>query len=230
MLIVLILLGIILLLLLLVILIVLSTLRIEIEDFRADNYKRNEHIVKEYFIFIRLYLFNKLKWFGIKIDKAKVLKIKKGSLLKYIDNKMGIKRGEELNTLEKLIIKKRKELFNKETLKDVKGLKIYISKLNFKLDIGTVSTVLTPFVVVFISSVLSILLTNGIENLEYSKCNYKITPLYMERNIFKIKVNCIINIKIVHIMNIIYFLAKKRRSDNEDGRTSDRRSHVYSHE
>ena len=59
---------------------------------------------------------------------------------------------------------------------------------------------------------------------------YKIEPLYLNHNIYEIKLNCIFEIKMVHIINMIYYFIKKRRGENHEQRTSDRRAYGYSYE
>ena len=104
-------------------------------------------------------------------------------------------------------------------------------KLNFK--IGFEDVFLTTYAVPFISTLISFVLklTTKNVNLQNKKREYyyKIEPIYNE-NIINLRLNCIINVKIVHIINIIYiFLIKKGRSDKYE-RTSYRRSYGYGHE
>jgi len=226
---VLILLIIILVALILLILVMSSTLSIEIQNFEANNYVKEEKIIKDYMVHIHLYLGKRIRWFGLKIDQKRINKFKTGRLLKGIDKRFGVKRGEELQTIEKLLIDNKKKILSKKTLKNIKELRLNVSRLNLYLDIGSKNVIITSFIVAFISSGISILLGKNINADERKKYYYLITPLYMDKNIFKIKVNCIINVKVVHIMNMLYILLKKR-SGNKYGGTSNRRAYDYSHE
>ena len=62
------------------------------------------------------------------------------------------------------------------------------------------------------------------------KYEYKIKPIFGKQNFLKICIDCIINLKMVHIINIIYILKKKRSVNKYDKRTSDRRAYAYSNE
>ena len=63
---------------------------------------------------------------------------------------------------------------------------------------------------------------------DYKKTNFKIIPLYKYGNAINFRLNCIINVKLVHIIHIIYILSKKGMIKNE--RASNRRSYDYSYE
>jgi len=224
-----ILLGIILIFLTNFMLLTLSTLSIEIKDFEADNYEKQEENLKKYIVFVRIYLFNKIKWIGFKIDKKRILKFKKGYLLKIINKKLGVERGEELKKIEKITLKNIKKVFNRRTLKIIKDADVEISKLNLDFDIGLENVIITAFAVSAISSAISIIIGRNVKEYGSKKIYYQITPVYINKNVFKIKLNCIINVKMVHIMNIIYVLLKRRRR-NIYGGTSNRRTYDYSHE
>lgn len=215
--------------LLVFVLITFSTLKIEIEKFEADNYDKKEKAVKDYLLFVRLYLFNKIRWFGIKIDKERIETLKEGYLLKLLDKKLGVEKGEELKRLEQFIIENRRKILSKKFLRKIGELNVYVSKINLKFDVGTKNPILTAFIVTFLSSVISILIGKKIKHFRKENYRYLINPVYINKNIFKIKVNCIINVKMVHIMNMIYVFSK-RRSDSKYGRTSNRRTYDYSHE
>lgn len=65
-------------------------------------------------------------------------------------------------------------------------------------------------------------------NVDPNKTEFRIIPLYNFGNSIKFNLNCIISVKIVHIIYVIYILLKTRRRKNE--RTSNRRSYDYSYE
>ena len=125
------------------------------------------------------------------------------------------------------------ELFKKDfsfqDLKLLKKIKPNVSLLNLELKIGTEDAILTSFIVFLISTGISILLPHVIKRYDKNKYKYLITPLYFQKNLYQIKLNCIIEIKLVHIINMIYIFIKKRRSDKNE-RTSNRRPYDYSYE
>ena len=65
---------------------------------------------------------------------------------------------------------------------------------------------------------------------KYQNYIYNIKPIYNNKNLYKINLNCIIEIKMVHIINIIYMLLKKGRKKNECSTTSNRKPYAYSYE
>ena len=89
--------------------------------------------------------------------------------------------------------------------------------------------VLTAFIVFFVSTLISVLLPNIVKKSKNKYCDYIVQPIYVDKNVYKIEFNCIIELKIVHIISIIYFLAKKGRSDKNE-RASNRRSYEYGYE
>ena len=69
-----------------------------------------------------------------------------------------------------------------------------------------------------------------ITRLKKERYIYNIKPLYYNKNLYKINLNCIIEIKMVHIINIIFILIKKGRKKNEQSTTSNRKPYAYSYE
>ena len=111
---------------------------------------------------------------------------------------------------------------NKEKLYLLK--KINLQKLDLNLEIGTVDLMVTTLIIPFLSSFLSCLLIKvGNRN-----CKYRIMPIYVEDFMYKIDLNCIFSLKMIHIINIMWLILRKR--DDENGRTSNRRFNAYSYE
>ena len=123
-------------------------------------------------------------------------------------------------------IKDNKQL-NIDTIKLLKNSEFKLEKFNFNGCIGTQNAAFTAMIVSFINIITSILVSNN----KNKKINYflKIDPIYQNQNIVNLQFNCIISLKIVNIINIIYILKKKGRVDKNE-RTSNRRSYAYSYE
>lgn len=133
-------------------------------------------------------------------------------------------------TLEKLDLKKLEKIpINKDTITILKELKIYIEKLNMKIEIGTQDAPITSYIVTIISTILTIVLSKVVKSKDKKNCYYSATPLYNGMNTFNLQLDSIISLKIVHIIYVIYHLAKKGRKVDERT-TSNRRSYAYSHE
>ena len=77
------------------------------------------------------------------------------------------------------------------------------------------------FFVAIVSSIIGIALARKIENPRYT-----IEPVYGDMNYIFLSINCIFEIKLVHIINI--FIKLKRKEYQKYGRTPNRRSYVGS--
>lgn len=192
--------------------IILSTIKIRIENLLMTNMSEiPQKQQPNYHITFSLYLFNRVKWFSISINRLKMQKL------------------YSKIQLDKIDIKKIEKDFSFQDLKLLKKIKPNVSLLNLELKIGTEDAILTSFIVFLISTGISILLPHVIKRYDKNKYKYLITPLYFQKNLYQIKLNCIIEIKLVHIINMIYIFIKKRRSDKNE-RTSNRRPYDYSYE
>ena len=191
----------------LVLLITFSTIRVQIENFEASNME-NMKKPKNYKIKIALYLFNKIKWIWISLDDKKIQKISQKSKWNEVD------------------IKKYVDV---KDIKLVKKLSPKISFLNLKVKLGTFDILATTYFVAILSTFVAVLLPYTIKKYKKENYYYEILPVYSDKNLYEIKLNCIIEEKMVHIISIVYALLKKRRVDKNE-RTSNRRSYAYGHE
>ena len=178
----------------------MSTIKIKIKDLKIENSEIN----KKYKFYIELYFLNKIKIFSIKINNDKYKKIVKNKRLKNL-NKSNLPIGRLILNIIK---------------------KIRIEKLNLKLSIGTEDVPFTSYVVAIIAGIIGANLPKYVSIKDTNKINYSIEPIY-NKNTFNLYLDSIINLKIVHIIYIIYNLVKKGRGKNE--RTSNRRAYAYSH-
>lgn len=210
MILVLIFLGILVLLVTIITLIIASTLHIQIKNLSVSNMEPKN--TNEYAIIFSLYLGNKIKWIWFRLNDKKVRKMY---------SKM---------QLEKLDFKKFRKDFKVKDLKELPKLQPKISYLNLDANLGVISPVTTSFLVATIASIISIALPYLAKNLKKERYIYNIKPLYYNKNLYKINLNCIIEIKMVHIINIIFILIKKGRKKNEQSTTSDRKPYAYSYE
>ncbi len=193
-------------------LLLLSTLRININNLQISVIEKE--IKFDYELYLSLNLFNKIKYLQIKLNKEKI-------------SKMQIQSKIKPDQLEKI---KQNASNNKEQLKTViKRLKIKLSKINLNIDIDTKNVLVTTGIVTLTSIIISNILSRFVKVNKKNYYKYKIIPSYKNKNILKIDFNCIINVKMVHIIYIIYILLKKRR-DGKNERTSNRRSYDYSYE
>lgn len=185
----------------------LSSLEIEIKELLIDSENTKDNKIQKSFFYIRLRLFEKITWLKIKIDKNKINAMKNSKILKF----------KMINNIDK------KELLKKDNIKYIKEMNIQIKQLDLILKICTTNSIATSFSVAIIATFISILLSGYSKKNENNK--YRIIPKYEQKPSIKIKLNCIINIKVVHIINVICMLIK-RRSVEYDERTSNRRTYA----
>lgn len=184
-------------------LLIFSKIGIKIEKFKISSFKEKNEKLKIYFEF---YIFN-IKLAHIKINPNNIKKIynKQRSMIKQI-----------------------KEINNYPEIKDVLLKKVKLKNLLLDINIGTGNVILTTYIIVILSTILSSILPLYIEG-EIKKNNYAVKPIYSNEISYKITLNCIMTIKTVHIIHIIYLYLKKRR-DEKYVRTSNRRSYESSYE
>lgn len=194
---------------LLICMIILSTIKLELRHFEASNMRK---ISKDYQLKISFNLFGKLKWIGIRFNNKKIEKLSHKIKWKSID------------------FKKMEQNFEIEDLKQLEKLQPNLSYFHLESKIGTEDAIITSFLVAIISVIISVLLPHIVKKYEENKYHYKIVPLYVNKNVYEIKFDCIIEIKMVHIINILYYFLKKRRGENHEQRASNRRSYGYSYE
>ena len=193
------------------ILIIASTLHIQIKNLSISNMQTKNN--NKYAIIFSIYFANKIKyiWFNLNSKRAKKIYSKV--------------------QLEKIDLKKFKKVFKLSDLKELTKLHLKILDLNLDMNIGTKSPLVTSLLLVTISNAISLLLPHLVNNLKDNRYFYNIKPLYYNKELYKINLDCIIEIKMVHIINVIYYIfLKKGRRKNERSTTSNRKSYAYSHE
>ena len=148
---------------------------------------------------------------NFEINKADII-IKFG-ILKFKLNKEKLKKIISNNKSKiKLEVNDFKEIIKK----------IEIPKLNINAKFGTGEPNSTAFFVAIVSSIIGIALARKIENPRYT-----IEPVYGDMNYIFLSINCIFEIKLVHIINISKKL-KKKGVVPKYGNTSNRRAYAYS--
>lgn len=208
-----ILLGIIIAVLLIFTILLLSKIQIEIKNLKIGNKEENRGRIKDkYEVKITLYFLKKIPILWFRLNDKKIRKISNSKQLEKID----------LKAIEKNV------KFNKETIQIIKNIKIKISKLNLRIDIGTEDAILTSYLIAFIASLIGIILPHIVQKNKINNCKYIVNPIYQNRNIYHVNLDSIISIKIVHIIYSMLIFVKKGRDKHE--RTSNRRAYAYRYE
>ncbi len=198
---------------LMVLILIFSTIQINLQKIDISNNNDKNELKYDYKIFLNLYFLNKIKFISIKIDKEK---------MKKLDIKKKLQKINFSNM--------KKELPSKDEAKKLfKKLDVEVTKFNLSAEIGTEDVIITSAIIALLSAGIGIGLAVVIKDYKKEKYNYKIVPLYHNKNQIKLNLNSIIQVKMVHIIYIIYVFFKKRRVDKHE-RTSNRRSYDYSYE
>ena len=192
------------------ILLIFSKIQIQIDNLSFSS-SRIRHINKDYQIIIKLLVFSKIPIFKYNITKTKLEKLR----LK-----------EKVRNMDFKILKNRNK-FDKKILKATKKINISIKKIKLYIELGTENASLTSIIIPIVSTVIANIFYKKVEN--YKNQNFTIKPIYINQNLINILIDGIFEIKLIHIINIIYILNKKEGVKKYE-RTSNRRSYDYSYE
>ena len=196
---------------LIIILIIITTkIKFEIQNLKFSTITK-PHLNNKYQIKIKIYTFGILPIFNIKINNKKINKILKNQKVK-----------EKIKEQQTKIIENKANI-NKELITSLKNIRTEIKEINLKISIGTENASLTAFVIPVISTLLAIILSKQINK------SFLVTPVYIDQNLINIEGSGIFEIKMIHIINTICILNKKRKGDKNE-RTSNRRSYDYGYE
>lgn len=176
---------------------------------------------------------------GFKIEDLKITNLEekkkdaKVFLLIYIFGIKILSINIKLKDIKSIYSKERMKFDKSKIIKNYKELKSFLNSIEIKeislnIDIGVNDVIVTTYIVVLLSTFLSSILPLYIKE-KREKSNYNIRPIYVDGIKYKIDLNCIIAIKTVHIIHILYLILKKRR-DERYVRTSNRKSYESSYE
>ena len=188
--------------------------------FQIQNLKisTNEkpHLNKEYQIKMVVYTLGFIPILKIKLNNKKIKKI--------INNQ---KIKEKIKQQETKIIENKANI-DKELIKSLKNIKTDIKEINLKISIGTENAALTAFTIPVISTFIAIFLSKQIKKYN-DKQVFLVETVYLDKNLLNIEFSSIFQIKMIHIINTICIVNKKRKGDKNE-RTSNRRAYDYGYE
>ena len=192
--------------------IVFSKIRIDVKKFEYCSANK-KHINPNYYLQLSWIILNKIPIIKIKLNKHTVKKLKLKD--KFVD--IDVKMWEERKKIDK------------ETFSIIKKIDFAIKKLKLKIDIGTENSAITSLLIPIVSTVISFLLRNKMKTKEEQ--TYIVQPIYKDQNYLNITISGIFDIKMNHIINVIYLLSRKNKKGvKKYERTSNRRSYDYSYE
>lgn len=195
---------------LLIILTIFTTIQIHIQNIKYSTDRDNgRHLNKNYKIEIKLYFLEKIRYFKLDITKKKMERVK---IQKNLDK-----------VKQKMI--KDKNNFDIKLLKFLKYLNFKIKKIKLNIDIGLEDAAANAICVGIVSSIIAIILGNIMK--KNNQNFWKVTPIYKNRNLLNVNLDCIFSLKLIHIIYTIYILKKK---GDKNVRTSNRRAYAHSNE
>ena len=172
----------------------LSTIRIEITDFELSNKK---HIEPNYEIIYSLVLLNKIKWLSIHLNDKKM-------------RKMYTKMH-----LERIDIKKIEKDIKLSDIQEFARVKPKLTRLNLQIKLGVEDVIITSYLVPILCTILTILLPHITEKKNIRNIKYKIEPVY-NQTIYHIKLDTILEIKIINLLNSVYKIYKSRKKSTKE--------------
>lgn len=196
-----------------VIMLIFSSFKLIVTNLEINN--SNNKIMPIYELKIAFYLLGKIKLFSFKINNNKTKKILEKHFIKQKIENIKIKSHEKSKKQKKFQIKILKQFIKK----------LELESINLLIYVDTKNVILTSYFVAIISSIIPNILKENIKNFDSKHHIFKITPLYKNQNYIYIKLNCIINIKIVHIISM-YKLGNKYKGGKKYERSPYRRFNV----
>ena len=189
--------AIIVLVILIILLIEFTTVQIHIQNLRFHTEKIDErNISPKYKIIVKLYIFNKINYLKINLTKNQL-------------ERRFIKKN--VNKLKKKI-KQDKNKFDQKILSNLKKTELKIKKIDLKIYLGISDAAINAIIVGIVSSsiavIMGILMDKNILDFnckckkeENNQIYWKIIPVYQNKNLLNIDLNCIISFKLIHIIH-----------------------------
>lgn len=179
---------------LIVLLIVFTTIKVHIKNLKFSTDKINgRNLNSDYRIILSLYIFGKIKYFNLDITKFK------------LENQ---KIRRNISKVQEKVLSNKNEI-DINIFKLIKKINLKIEKLRLNINLGTEDAALTAETVGAISGILSIII--GLIAKNKNQNNWRVNPIYNGRNFFNIDLNCIFEIKLIHIISTLYILSRKEK-------------------
>lgn len=191
------------------IVLIFSKIQIQIVNLKFSS-EKPRHINSNYQIIIKLLILKKIPVFKVSITKNKLEKVK-------LKEKVQQVNWQKLQSTN----------LEKDALKAIKELKLDVKNINLNIELGTENACFTSILVPAISTAISIWLGRKIKN--YENQIFIIKPVYLNQNFVNILISGIFEVKMKHIISMLYVLNEKEGVRKYE-RTSNRRAYDYSYE
>lgn len=196
----------------------ISKLEINIKNLKTSNlYKEKNNNIAIINVSLKI---GNFRWFKLKIKKEKIKSIYQ-KLNEEGKNKINIEKLKSI--LKKDII----QIFKDKELKNLlKNIKIELDEFKADITISTEDYIFTSFLVAIISIIISNILPHITDKKVYMKenaINYKVNPVYEQRNLYNIQLTTNVSIKIFPIVQIIFKLIKTNDKVLEKNKKSEKK-------
>ena len=190
-----------------IVLIYLTQIKIQVSNFKFEISDKGKSINEEFKVIIKFNVFKWLNYFRFTINNDK---------LKEYNAKQSFDK-----IIKQIIQDKNSKI--KQSKSNKKNLKI--ERLDLRIDVGIEDAALTAIATGIGATILSFLIGKNINKSE--EIEWSINPIYNNDNLLKLDLNCIISIKLIHIIKRIYVM---RKEDDRNARTSNRKNFKYIYE
>ena len=154
---------------------------------KDDKLKLNFLNYLNFTLKIKLLIFSKIPILSIKLDNIKIKKL----MLKQIEKE--IRKHKDIGEDKKKA---------KEISKKIVPI-LNLQKTNLNIELGTEDAAFTAIASSIVSIFITIALSYVADVKKYKNYNYKITPIYLNENVFFLQFSCIITSKILHIIKVM---------------------------
>ena len=224
----------------LIISIIFATIKIQliVEEFKYNKTTQKELFTNKkqtnkqlkFLIKLRICIFSKIPVATIKVNEEKLKELEKRKNFEKIQKIL----KEQIDKLQAKLIKNLSKTKDAKALLNIitiaKELKLQFKKIDLKINIGLENVIATSMLIPIISTIIAFALRSL--EVKPGENQYKIMPKYNLQNDgtqINILLKCIIEVKMIHIINIMYII-KNQRKVKKHVRTSNRRSYDYSYE
>ena len=192
-------------LIIIITLILLFFTEIKVEIKKLEFKIKNFDINKSGIIIIKFKILNKINLIKIETDIDKIQSLT--SKNKYDKIKNHVVKNENIK------------------VKDIQEkLKAKYENINLKIEIGEENAATTALLTGVISSIISVIIGKYFRDIK--QINWNVQPMY-NINILKLSLNCIISVKLIHIINTIFMM---RKEGDKNAGTSNRKNLKYIYE
>lgn len=189
----------------LALLIYLSKIELNIKNLYMNSESKKQNN-KNVIISISLKL-GGFKWFEFKMNKNKISSLyAKMKITEYKHNK------DIKNKMKRLL---KACIQDKRIIKLASNLGIEIKEFKSEIFLGTEDTIVTSYLVAVVAIIISNVIPRTIKN-SPNTIQYKVLPIYKQKNMYILKLDSIINIKIMKIIEIILKVKRTIKENNDN--------------